>query len=162
MIDLNELAIFDEQYAAAKAIDNSKLPDGHYTAILKEASLVQPEGKPMRLTCSYIVTDGEFAGRIIFASQQITMDNLGYVKTFIAKHGVEISALSTLASKLSDFSARILQLSLITSRTDARYQNTYIDKYIGKGDLSRFVQAKSATPDVEFTAVADDDDLPFN
>ena len=74
------LGNMDVAYESATPQDSGHLPDGRYNAILKEASL--KEGKnSLRLLCSYVVTDGQYAGRLIFDGQNISPESLGYFKS---------------------------------------------------------------------------------
>lgn len=57
------LKAMNEQYKATPAApDNARIPDGKYRAICKEARLIEPsETKPMRLSCSFIIMEGDYA-----------------------------------------------------------------------------------------------------
>lgn len=156
----------DVAYETTTARESGKLPDGKYNAILKEATLKEG-GNGLRLLCSYIVTDGPYSGRIIFDSHGITADGLEYFKAYVQKLGVQLTRLSALPKALPLFSGRMVTLNLATRKSDPNYQDTYVNKFIGMGDLEQYLrkpQEAQGQPGREgFTPVdMDAQDLPFN
>lgn len=161
------LGNMDVAYESATPQDSGHLPDGRYNAILKEASL--KEGKNgLRLLCSYVVTDGQYAGRLIFDGQNISPESLGYFKSFLEKLGINLTRLSALPKSLPMFSGRMVTLRLVTSRkNNAEYQNAYLDKFIGMGNLADYTRARNASAqagpvDSDGFTVIEEEDLPFN
>ena len=75
---------------------------------------------------------GEYAGRKIFDGQRIAPDSLGYLKAYIGKLGLALERLSMLEQAVGTLPGTMVQLSLVTSKSDSRYQNCYIDRYIGR------------------------------
>lgn len=167
------LKAMNEQYKATPAApDSARIPDGKYRAVCKEARLIEPSGaKPMRLSCSFIIMEGDYAGRMLFISQRIVAEQAAFahLKSFIAQMQVPVTDLYQLEAALPEFTGRIITASVVTSKADARYQNVYVDEYIGKGDitpcLKRDAQPKPFGPAAinGFQPVdIDNDDLPFN
>lgn len=156
------LSGLDSAYAAATANDTSKLPDGRYLCMLQKAEIREKEGR-LRLAVTWQVTEGEHAGRRIFDGQRIAPDSLGYLKAYIEKLGLAIERLSMLEAALDGLPGTMVQLSLVTSQRDSRYQNCYIDKYLGKGEPpadSAPGSHAAGLPD-GFTEVGEQEDLPF-
>ena len=142
------LKAMNEQYKATPAApDNARIPDGKYRAICKEARLIEPsETKPMLLSCSFIIMEGDYAGRMLFISQRIVAEQtaFSYLKRFIAQMQV-------------------------TGKAGARYQNVYVDGYIGKGDIAPYLKRDAQPKPFGPAAIngfqpvdIDNDDLPFN
>ena len=157
------LSGLDSAYAAATANDPGKLPDGRYLCTLQKAEIREKEGR-LRLAVTWQVTEGEHAGRRIFDGQRIAPDSLGYLKAYIEKLGLAIERLSMLEQAIGTLPGTMVQLSLVTSQRDSRYQNCYIDKYIGKGQPPAEGSAPggqvAGLPD-GFTEVGEQEDLPF-
>ena len=160
------LASMDNAYAAAQANDPGQLPDGRYLCALQKAEIREKDGR-LRLAVTWQVTEGEYAGRRIFDGQRIAPDSLGYLKVYIEKLGLALDRLSMLEPAIETLPGTLVQLSLVTSQKDSRYQNCYIDKYLGKAALpapgaGSSVLGGGAGPLPDgFTAVGAQDDLPF-
>ena len=169
MNEMNYEAILgdmDVAYETATARESGKLPDGRYTAILKEA-VIKESPKGLRLVCSYIVTDGQYTGRMIFDSHNINKDSIDDFKAYVETLDVPLARLSALPKALPLFSGRMVAIRLVTSRANPDYQNAYVNKFIGMGDLEQYLrkpQAAQGQPDQDgFTPVdMDAQDLPFN
>lgn len=166
------LKAMNEQYKATQAApDNARIPDGKYRAICKEARLIEPsETKPMLLSCSFIM-EGDYAGRMLFISQRIVAEQtaFSYLKRFIAQRQVPVTDLYQLEAALPEFTGRIITASVVTSKADARYQNVYVDEYIGKGDITPYLKRDAQPKPFGPAAIngfqpvdIDNDDLPFN
>ena len=157
------LSGLDSAYAAAQANDTGKLPDGRYLCMLQSAEIREKEGR-LRLAVTWQVAEGEYAGRKIYDGQRIAPDSLGYLKAYIERLGLAIERLSLLEPALASLPGTMVQLSLVTSQRDSRYQNCYLDKYIGKstpaGAPARPGPGAAPLPD-GFTEVGEQEDLPF-
>lgn len=114
------LKAMNEQYKATPAApDNARIPDGKYRAICKEARLIEPsETKPMLLSCSFIIMEGDYAGRMLFISQRIVAEQtaFSYLKRFIAQMQVPVDDLYQLEAALPEFTGRIITASVVTGK----------------------------------------------
>ena len=153
----------DAQYQQTEAAAGGKVPDGKYRAICKEARLLEAtETKPITLSTSWIITEGEYKGRILFISQRVVAEKtaFAYLKRMLDDLQVQADSLTQLPDALEDFPGHMIVASVVTSKTDSRYSNVYIDEYIGKGDVTPYLQKDQAGGGAdEFQPV--DDDLPF-
>lgn len=155
------LSGLDAAYDNAEAQESGKLPDGKYNCILKEARLKEND-KGLRLSISYIVTDGKYKGRLIFDSQRISEDSVGYLKAYLEKLAVQLARLSALPTALPMFAGRLVSLSLVARSTKPEYQNVYLDRYIGMGRIEDYQKSADEQEASGFTVVDDQEDLPFN
>ena len=79
------------------------------------------------------------------------------------EHGYEMSYSFCLDKKY-----RMVTLRLVTSRkNNAEYQNAYLDKFIGMGNLADYTRARNASAqtgpvDSDGFTVIEEEDLPFN
>ena len=88
-----------------------------------------------------------------------------YFKQFTSLVGVQIPHLRELPDRLDEYSGKICQLSVQDDRNDPRYQRTYLDRYIGMGNVSDYLkprnQQSAGVADESFVPVNDEDDIPF-
>lgn len=155
------LSEMDKAYADAQANDPGKLPDGRYICTLQKAEIREKEGR-LRLAVTWQVSEGEYAGRRIFDGQRIAPDSLGYLKAYLEKLGLAIERLSMLEPALATLPGVMVQLSLVTSQRDSRYQNCYLDRYLGRSSpAGNGTQVGAAGLPDGFTAVGEQGDLPF-
>lgn len=160
----DQLKAMNDQYKQASPAAGSKLPDGKYRAICKEACLLEAtDTKPITLSCSFIVMEGEYKGRLLFISQRIVAEETAfkYLKRFLEDLQVPVDNLYQLEDALPEFTGRMIFASVVTSKNDSRYQNVYVDEYLGKGDVEPYLIAGKATGNDAFQPVEDSDDLPF-
>ncbi len=168
---LDTLSSLDNAYAAAAANDPGRLPDGRYICVLQKAELREKEGR-LRLFVTWQVAEGEHAGRKIFDGQRIAPDSLGYLKAYLEKLGLALERLSLLEQAITTLPGTMVQLSLAASQRDSRYQNCYLNRYLGRQAPPAIGTAGSApggnvttapgTPLPDgFTEVGEQEDLPF-
>lgn len=164
MSEFNYLENLEGAYGSAAAATGGKLPDGRYTAILNEARLLDPSDQhpTPRFSASFVVTEGEYKGRFLYISFNFNEKGFPYFKAFCQTIGLELPRLMELPDKLPDFSGNICQLTLVEQKNDPRYQNTYVDRYIGTGSVADYLKPKPVAGGEDFQEVADDDgDIPF-
>lgn len=159
------LSAMDDQYKQTEAAATGKVPDGRYRAICKEARLLEAtETKPITLSTSWIIIEGDYKGRLLFISQRVVAEKtaFAYLKRMLEDLQISVDHLTQLPDALDEFPGRMIVASVVTSKTDSRYSNVYIDEYIGKGDVTPYLKKEPAAgANDDFQPVDDVDDLPF-
>lgn len=157
------LSTLDEEFAHASAQTGSSVPAGRYNAILKEAKIVSRTGGGLALSVSFIVTDGEYRGRYVFTSFGLNKNGLPYFKGFLQMIQLPLTRLSELEKALPLFPGHRCVIDVRPDRQNPQYTRTYVDRYLGMGDLAE-VQSAPAQPAAQdgFTEVNEPDDFPFN
>lgn len=151
------------------AAGSGRLPNGRYTAILNEARLYAPDERRAypRFSTSWIVTEGDYKGRLVYLTFNFNEKGFPYYKAFAKALGIEIPHLRDLPDRLGEFSGKIGQLTLAEQKSNPQYQNVYFDRLLGTGNPSDYRPAPASAPsypagtDDSFTLVEDDGDLPF-
>lgn len=167
MAQYDFLANLNGAYAAAKAAPAAgQLPPGRYHAILDRAAILPPtDTKPGRFSCSFIVTEGEYAGRHLFMDWRLTETGLPFLKQFIQRIGIGLQTLGQLPDFLDDFPGKICQLSVVENKKNPQYLNTYCDRLLGTGRVEDYrapaPAAAGAAPEADYVPVGDEEDLPF-
>ena len=70
--DINDLAVFDDKYAAAVPLANTEVPDGKYEVRLASVSLGRSRKGAKMLTYDMVVLVGPHANRHIFKNSVFT------------------------------------------------------------------------------------------
>ena len=156
------LSALDEEFASASANTGSNgVPVGRYNAILKEARIVA-RGNGLALSVSFVVTEGEYKGRYAFTSYGLHKNGLPYFKGFLQTIQLPLERLSELEQILPQFTGRRCAINVQTDKKDPRYTITYVDKYLGMGDIHEVLGASAPAADADgFTPAEDDGDMPF-
>lgn len=158
----------DTQYQQTNAAAAGKVPDGKYCAICKEARLLEATGtKPITLSTSWIIMEGDYKGRMLFISHRVVANETAYayLKRFLKDLQVQASSLTQLPDVLEDFTGRMIVASVVTRKSDVRYSDVYIDKYIGKGDVEPYLKKEgqqTSGQNDDFQVIDAVDDLPFD
>lgn len=164
MIELNyasTLAALDQAYADASTGSGS-IPVGRYTAMIKEAKIVARTGGNLALSVTFVVTEGPCQGRCAFTSYGLTPNGLPFLKGFLQMIQLPLDRLSQLEQVLPQFRGRRCAISVQTDKRDPQYTRTYVDRYLGMGDLSQLQDGPRQAADPQgFTPADDDGDLPF-
>lgn len=157
------LAALDDEFASASASTGSgSVPVGRYNAILKEAKITVHTGGGLSLSVSFIVTDGEYRGRYAFASYGLNKNGLPYFKGFLQTIQLPLARLSELEKALPLFPGHRCVINVQQDKKDPRYTRTYVDKYLGMGNVDEYLSAPAQPADAEgFTPAEDDGDMPF-
>ena len=168
MNDYSYLENLESTYeSAATAAAGGRFPNGRYQAILNEARLFPPDEKrpAPRFSVSFVIMDGDYAGRFLYMDWLFNEKGFPYFKQFAQAVGVEIPQLRTLPDRLGEFSGKICQLSVQDDRNDPRYQRTYMDRFIGTGNVHDYLKpkAEAAAPaeDDQFEPLPESEDIPF-
>lgn len=160
----NALAALDADFASASAQTGSgSVPVGRYNAILKEAKIVARTGGGIALSISFIVTDGEQKGRYAFTSYGLNKNGLPYFKGFLQMLRINLTRLSDLEKALPLFPGHLCVIDVRPDKKDSQYTRTYVDRYLGMGDISQYLHPAQPAEDADgFTPVDDADGFPFN
>ena len=156
------LAALDDDFASASAqTGGGELPVGRYNAILKEARIV-PRNNSIALSVSFIVTEGPYKGRYAFTSYGLHKNGLPYFKGFLQTIQLPLERLSELEQILPQFTGRRCAINVQTDKQNPQYTRTYVDKYLGMGDIHEVLGASAPAADADgFTPADDDGDMPF-
>ena len=157
------LAALDNDFAQANAqTGNSSVPVGRYNAILKEAKIVPRNGGGLSVSISFVVTDGAYKGRYAFTSYGLHKNGLPYFKGFLQTIQLPLERLSELEQILPQFTGRRCAINVQTDKQNPQYTRTYVDKYLGRGDIHEVLGASAPAADADgFTPADDDGDMPF-
>ena len=157
------LAALDNDFAQANAqTGNSSVPVGRYNAILKEAKIVPRNGGGLSVSISFVVTDGAYKGRYAFTSYGLHKNGLPYFKGFLQTIQLPLERLSELEQILPQFTGRRCAINVQTDKQNPQYTRTYVDKYLGMGDIHEVLGASAPVADEDgFTPADDDGDMPF-
>lgn len=157
------LAALDNEFASASASTGSgSVPVGRYNAMIKEARIVARTGGGLALSVSFVVTEGEYKGRYAFASYGLHKNGLPYFKGFLQTIQLPLERLSELEQILPQFTGRRCAINVQTDKQNPQYTRTYVDKYLGMGDIHEVLGASNSAADADgFTPAEDDGDMPF-
>lgn len=157
------LAALDGEFASASASTGSgSVPVGRYNAMIKEAKIVARTGGGLALSVSFVVTEGEYKGRYAFTSYGLHKNGLPYFKGFLQTIQLPLERLSELEQILPQFTGRRCAINVQTDKQNPQYTRTYVDKYLGMGDIHEVLGASAPAADAEgFTPAEDDGDMPF-
>lgn len=125
--DINNLAKFDDKYAAAVPLANTKVPDGKYEVQIASVSLGWSRKGDQMLTYDMVVLVGPHANRHIFKNSVISDASVPVVKGDLQKLGMELDRFSDLSSRTGELVGLTLR---ITKLTKGEYTNVYFDKCI--------------------------------
>ena len=141
------LAALDQAYADASAGSGS-IPVGRYTAMIREAKIVARTNGNLALSA--------------FTSYGLTPNGLPFLKGFLQMIQLPLDRLSQLEQVLPQFRGRRCAISVQTDKRDPQYTRTYVDRYLGMGDLGQLQDGPRQAADSQgFTPADDDGDLPF-
>ena len=157
------LSALDDAFASASAQTGSSLPAGRYNAILKEAKIVPRSSGGLSLSVSFIVTEGEYKGRYAFTSYGLHQNGLPFFKGFLQTIRLPLTRLSDLEKSLPLFPGHLCVIDVRPDRKNPQYTQTYVDRYLGMGNVADYLNAPAqpAAQD-DFTAADEPDDFPFN
>ena len=111
---------------------------------------------------SFVVTEGEYKGRYAFTSYSLHKNGLPYFKGFLQTIQLPLERLSELEQILPQFTGRRCAINVQTDKQNPQYTRTYVDKYLGMGDIHEALGASAPAADAEgFTPADDDGDMPF-
>ena len=165
--DFAYLESLEGSYESSEAATSGRIPNGRYQAILNQAKLYPPDEKRPypRFSVSFVIMDGPYAGRFLYMDWGFTEKGFPYFKQFTNLVGVQVPHLRELPDRLAEYSGKICQLSVQDDRNDPRYQRTYLDRYIGMGNVSDYLKPKNqqavGAADESFEPLPDEDDVPF-
>lgn len=157
------LAALDDDFASASAqTGGGELPAGRYNAILKEAKIVPRSNNGIALSVSFIVTEGQYKGRYAFTSYGLHKNGLPFFKGFLQMIQLPLTKLSELEKSLPLFPGHMCVISVQQDKQRPQYTNTYVDRYLGMGNIQDYLSPQ-AQPDAQedSTAIDNTDDLPF-
>lgn len=162
-----QLQALDDAYASAETREGfASLPAGRYNAILKEARIVPRQSGGIALSVSFIVTEGDYKGRMAFTSYGLNANGMPYLKGFLHTIGVQLDKLSELDESLLLFPGRMVAISVQPQKDNPQYTNTYVDRYIGMGRLEEYLpggqKSAAASGQDDFSTMDDTEDLPFD
>lgn len=123
-----DLSQYDEQFAAAPDIDDSKVPDGKYTATIDrvEFKKAKSSGRDM-FHWELSILGPEHAGRKLFRNNML--DKPEWLKKDLRTCGVHINRLSEL--KLSDLLDLVVE---VTVSTRGENSNVYLNRLVSPGN----------------------------
>lgn len=163
-----QLEALDDDYAQAEVKEGGgSLPEGKYHAILKEAKIVPRQSGGIALSVSFIVTDGACKGRYAFTSYGLSKTGLPYLKGFLRTLNIKLTKLSALEKALPMFPGHRVAISVVKQKDNPQYTNTYVDRYLGMGNLEDYLGTQADAAEDTFretkeeTPFDDDGDLPF-
>lgn len=158
------LAALDDDFASASAsTGGGSVPVGRYNAILKEAKIVSRTGGGLALSVSFVVTDGEYKGGYAFTSYGLNKNGLPYFKGFLQMIQLNLPRLSNLEKALPLFPGHRCVIDVRQDKQNPQYTRTYVDRYLGMGNLAEYLGAPASSADPDgLTPVDEPDDFPFN
>lgn len=154
------LAALDDEFASASASTGSgSVPVGRYNAMIKEAKIVARTGGGLALSVSFVVTEGEYKGRYAFTSYGLHKNGLPYFKGFLQMIQLPLTRLSDLEKALPMFPGHRCVINVQQDKKDPQYTRTYVDRYLGMGNLAEYLSTPAQD---DFAEVNEPDDFPFN
>ncbi len=153
----------DAQGAYSDADDPFAVPDGKYTAFIKEWKMYTPEsGGPSRIYMDFVIHEsGEHDNKRVTASQSLDSDYMGYFKVFINSLGLDTEMM--LESLLDEFDGLIGDYYQISVKNKDGYCNARPVKAM-EGIDKQGETSPHPTAD-EYAGASDprdnDDDIPF-
>lgn len=123
----DDLAAFDDTFAAAVPLASSEVPDGRYDVRVASATLGWSRKGDRMLTYDLVVLSGPHADRHIFKNSVFTDASMPVLKGDLRKLGLELVRISDLPSRLGGLAGLTLT---VTKKTKGEYANVSFGKAV--------------------------------
>lgn len=126
---------FDDDFAAAKTNSFTPLPDGKYQARI-ESIRIEPNQKSgeLALRIEMEIAVGDYDGRKAFYYKPINNKQMDFLKSDLARLGVNPEPFSKIESYFPGLLDKIIEIQVKTSKPNDKgetYSNVYIQKVVG-------------------------------
>lgn len=149
----------DAQGAYGDAPDPFAVPDGKYTAFIKEWKIYTSAMGVSRIYMDFVVHEsGEFDNRKVTASQSLDSGSMGYFKIFIKSLGLDTEL--PLESLLDEFDGLVGDYYQISVKNKDGYCNARVSKAMSEMD-KHLPSAPPAAGDYPGADDDSEDDIPF-
>lgn len=120
-----DLSQYDDEYAAAQAVDHDEVPDGKYQVKVHTVKPGRTSKGNDALKWDLVVISGPHEGRHIFKTAVINEKTLGFIKGDLETLGLKLGRFSDLPNHLDS----LLDLTLeVTKKTRDEFANVYFNK----------------------------------